>query len=253
MPTIKLILDTRDAQLIQSTNSVKWNIGGLIRDIRTPINWIQYHSIEMPNLFYNIIDSNKKIHWEVYSTDGLTLLRQPNVNLPVGHYSQAELIAALETHMDAQSGLDDYSITADPITNAITISHDSSNQIVFKYDDSTIGNVLGFTQDSTKGASITGNRPFDLRGVTSFMIQSNIANVNAMRATGSGGASNTFFADVKLSEGYGNTIFYHNDNVLDIINVSRLPDSVTMELRNRNNVLLDNNNFHWRISLLVNY
>ena len=252
MPTIKLILDTRDAIQIQKTNSVTWSISDLTRDIRKPVNWIQFHSLEMPNLFYNIISSNNTITWEVYSTDGTTLLRTDTATIATGHYMNSELITALKAAMDAEHA-DTYTITESSITNKLTLSNDGGFQLIFKFSVSTIGNVLGFTEDATKADGITGNRPIDLRGVTSMMIQSNLANTNSLRATGAGGSVNTFLADVKVTAPYGSTIFYHNDNMLDVITVNRLPNTVTMELRNRNNVLLDNNDFNWRIAILVNY
>lgn len=252
MPTIKLILDTRDAVKQQKTNSVLWNISDMLRDVRKGVNWIMYHSVEMPNMFHNIISTNNYFVWEVYTPDGLTLLRTSGGNLAQGHYNKTEFETAFEALLDANDA-DTYTVTYSDITNKFTITNDAGNRIKFIFATSTMGRVVGFTEDSASAVAITGDRPNDLRGVTSVLIQSNLANARGIRATGDGGSVNTFLAEVKMDQAYGSTVFYNNTNMLDLITISKIPDNINMQLRNRNNVLLDIQNFDWKIAVLVSY
>lgn len=187
-------------------------------------------------------------------TTGGAPVRNFTATIPVGYYGQrlSDFITAVSAALN-NADTDVYTVSIDTISGKMTIATDGVNHFRLEYAESTIGNVLGFTVSPAYGYTITGDRPVDLSGITSIMLQSNMIPTRTLRATGTGGSIGTFLADIKISEPFNRTIFYHNTNPLDVITTNRLSSSLSMELRNRNSVLLDNNGFHWRISFLINY
>lgn len=250
---VKLVLDTRDALKIDGTSKVQFNIANLTRDIKSgSIQWVQLYSLEMANTFYNIISTNNTIAWDVYDAGGTVLLRSTTASIAEGFYTADQVITAVTAAMNAADA-DTYTMNMDSINDKITITNTSGQTIKFDFEISTIGRVMGFIQDSAIAAAIEGNRMPDVRGLTSFMIKSNIGEENVIRYSGNNGTNDGFTYEVKIDKEYGHTIFWHNNNSLDIHYMSNLPHVIEFELRSRKTTLISNNDFDWKVCLLVSY
>lgn len=251
---VKLIFDTRDGVKLDGTSIVSWNISDMIKDIRAgSIQYTQLYSMEMINTFYNIIETNSTFAFDVYDAGGTVFQRQTIFTISDGYYTSDQLFTEVLAQMNANDA-DVYTLTTNPINDKVTISNTSGRTIQFNFVASTIGRVFGFTKDSAIGASITTDRMPDTRGLTSIMIKSNLGiGENMIRYTGASGTNDGFSYEVKMTEPYGSTVFWHNNNPLDIQRMSNLPSVVKVELRNRKTALISNNNFDYKFCLLVAY
>lgn len=251
--TIKLILDTRDGQTSNSdTSEVRWNVGSELVDVNRGVNWVQVASAEIPHTFYNITSRNYTIEFEVWDATGTIPLRTTTATLAVGDYDSTALLTQVKIAMDTADA-DTYTITLDALTGVLSILNDAGNQIVFKFDASTAGRVLGWLKDSSKGTTISGERPIDLRGATAVVVHSNIASKNTVVYSGVGGSSSQTIANIPITADFGSTIYWENNNELDVIQTRDVPSSVWMRMRTHRGDSIDLNKFDWKISLLINY
>lgn len=252
MPAIKLVLDSRDGDVQNNTPAnVSWIVADALRDLNNKqVNWIQLASATIPNTMYNIIDSNNTLAFDLYDPTGVTLLSSHTITIPRGHYNGNEFIAAVNSYLSASGNT--YTLSIEALTDLITITNNTGNQILLKFNESTMMRVLGYLEDQ-KGVSVLANRPPDLRGVTDVLIQSNITQNKPVRYSGSNGSTNTFLGIIPVNVAYGNTIYYTNENMRDIIECNKIPDNIEIQLRNRKNLPLEINSFEFKIILIINY
>lgn len=249
---IKLILDSRDGQKIAgSTNYVRFNVGDQVRDL-TSVNYVQLIEAEIPNTMYQIISSNNTAVFDIYDAGGTVFQRQITVTIPVGHYSLAEFTSALQVQLNLDTAT--YTVTNDNITDLQTIAITSGETLQFRFDLSTIGRVMGYLDNSTIATSIVSDRQPDLRGITTVLIKSNISDKAVRYSSSSGTDLNTFLGYVPITEAYGSSVFYKNNNSEDIItSVNRIPNTIEIGIVNRENIFVDLNEYEWKIILLIDY
>ncbi len=129
----------------------------------------------VPNAFYNISDGSTtkgngpENNTLILSATGMGTL---NFVLPAGQYNILQLIASLQTLINAQlTPLGrTVTITRDEITNLLTFSFLGGVSILFK-KESTMAHVLGFATD-LNGTLVTMTEPPDLSGINSVYIHS---------------------------------------------------------------------------------
>jgi hypothetical protein len=254
MPRKQLVLDTRDGKQLNDTQSVEWNVADALRDVQGRVNWVMVDEVEIPHLFYNINNSNNLFELDVYQNDGITFIRTDTIQLDEGYYSINEFESALASKLSAL-GADAYTVVNGTVNNRITVTNTSGNYLQFVYANNTIGRRIGMIEDiAPTSNSIVGQRPFDLRGITSLMVSSNIVSADAVNYSGDNGTTVPFLDEVKVSTAFGGTIFKESTSDLHKINVgSSLPDTIEMALVNRKTQPIDMNKFDWRISLLIDY
>lgn len=248
----KLLLDTRDAIKIPDTSNVRFdNLGKMTKDIREgSIRWVRVMRIEMPNTFYNIINSNNT--FEIEADDGV-VVRTIGVQIPIGHYDIDELIALIQSELTA-ADVDSYTITRNSITDKLSITNSGTDTISVNITGaSTMLDILGFTETTAFANTIEGDRQFNTAGIKSIMIKSNLVDSNIIRYSGNDGQNLGFIAELKNNAAYGGTIIWENSDPHDLIYVNRLPQSLEIQLRNRKSVIESNNNFDYRIMLMVAY
>jgi hypothetical protein len=208
--------------------------------------------LELPHSFYNIIDGRNTLEIDVFSTGPTTFLRTDNITIPSAYYTTTNLIAEMKSQLNAIGGGVVYTIAQSETTRKLTISVAGAFSLLYTYANNTIGRRIGFTEDNA-GTAMIATRPVDLRGITSLMIQSSLANDNSISYSGDSGTIIPFLAEIKITEGFGGTVFFENNNPLDIIQLDSIPDVITMSLRNRKTELIDLNGFDWRMELLVDH
>lgn len=262
MSQIKLILDTRDAIKISgNTNNVRFSVGDQVRDLSS-INFIKAISAEIPNTAYQITNRNNTVVFNLYTPLDV-VIGVITVNLGPGHYSLTEFVDALKSALDVDPlNTDTYTVETDPITDLLTITNNSGNKIVFDFEASTMGRVMGFRQSTpvdklplTATSSVTSDTLVDLRGVTTLLVRSNITQKAIRYSSSSGVDTNSFIAYIPMSEPYGKSVFYKNNEPNDLItNVNNIPSTIDLSLVTRDGqTLVDINNFDWKLVLLISY
>lgn len=251
---LKIVLDSRDAQSINTEGTrCKWNWSKQIEEIRKyEIEYMSLYDAEIPNSFYNVQSGrNDVLTFDIFLADMVTPVESVSSTIPGGNYSAAQLIAEMKTQMDADF-TDTFTITFSNVNGKITIVNNTTNTMSFDFDNSTIGNVLGFRSSTvTPANSLTGDI-VDLRGITSVYLYSNLTDT-FLKTTNSPGGVSSFLGEVKMTEGFGSTVFYRQQ-IPEKHNVSKdLKDVIEFELRSRNDELLDIHKHHWKITLLVSY
>lgn len=249
--TISLILDSRDGIKVEgSTNHVRFNVGDQTRDLNGNVNYVQLSKAEIPVTMYNIIDSNNTLVWTQYTGTGAPTV-QLSASVPVGNYTKTNLITALQTEM-SNAGGDAYTVAVSSITGKSTITNSAGNDIQLLYASSEIMNVLGYRGDSAQGISVVSPYPIDLRGVRTVLVRSNIVQ-KAIRYSGDVDY-NSYVGYVPITESFGSTVYWENNNDLDIMTeVDKIPNVIDIQLTNRFNTLIDFNEFDWKFVFLINY
>lgn len=253
---IKLCLDTRDAVKLNSTVKVRWNINEAMRDIQYKLNNLLYmsiYSITMPNCFYNIYGDNNDLVLRV--DDGIAPY-DLTATIETGNYNINTFVDALETALDAaDSAPGRYTVTYSDVTYKISITVNTVGySIKWKTSTSTMDSNIGLTQDDLSyvaSATITADTIFDLRGLTQLLLKSNLNNV--IRYTGSAGKSENLLEMIQMDQPFGSTVFFQNNNPLDIYTISSIPNNLEFELRKRNREVTSNNDFNYTVELLIAY
>ena len=255
-----ILLDTRDATKLASpdnegksvvnTSRVMFDLNKIGFNTKS-IKSIGIHTIELPNLFYNITSRNNTLAWALHITNY-------SANLPVGRYDLTTIQAALEKAMN-DAGTPNYDVVYHATTNLLSVSEtpDTGNVFSFNFSGSTIGNVLGWTQDFTDANLAASNRrPVDLRGITTILVKSTGSKELPPNIYTTSDENDLFLYQIMIDKPYGQTIFHRANTSLELFNVAKtinLDGKIILELMNRNRVPVYINNFDWRISLMIEY
>jgi hypothetical protein len=257
MPVKKLILDTKE-RLESSTESYvysSWNISDQIRTIKGKINYLSVYAVEFPNSLYNITTRNNTFAW---NRNGDSTGR--TIDIPAGRYNASQLCEIIEELGNiVEVGLSGASIVCalDTVTYKIGLSLTDSSNFGFEYDLSTIGNVLGFRQNTnaTGGGSAVGQTLVNLQGPSSVMLRSNIAS-QGKRAVSYSGVRDVqdFLCYVPINEDFLKMVYWFNENDRDYIKMDGgLSSNVYIRTVNRKSEDIDTQFFDYKVILLIDY
>lgn len=248
MPNRVILFDTRDAKRLTDTNEVEFSFDSLLTPINNrTINYVAVVGAEIPNVMYNIRTGRNDILSYEVKTGGI-IDHTGLATIPEGYYTTATLITALTTALTGGGFTHTVSISA--LTGKITIVQDQGNDFRFVFSTSTVGRVIGFLTDTAQAVSVVGQRPIDLRGVTSVLIGSN-QQIEGIASFGTG-HSQYFLHEVKIDQPFGSTVFQQVETPI-LLETSRITNPIRFSLKNRNLENIDINLFDWKLSLLVNF
>jgi|6_EtaG_2_1085325.scaffolds.fasta_scaffold13239_5 hypothetical protein len=116
--------------------------------------YVRIENVRCPISFYNVNSNNNVLEW----TDGVSAGSSANVTITPGNYTIDELIAELQTQMNAAvSGT--YTITYNDNTQKVNIAQSATSRVSTITANSTLNKVIGFDINQTiaSGGNTDGN------------------------------------------------------------------------------------------------
>lgn len=201
--------------------------------------------VSFANIFYNINSYNN-----VLILDDTVSSTSVPITLTPGQYTLTQFITALQSAINTALSGDSVTvvISNDPIANVLTFTFTGGN-IGFTYFDgttviSTMGPVIGFTDDIPAGSVLTMPYPYNLTGETELRIYSAcIGNSKSIQSQPNGTSNLVDVVPITVPFGATQTSNY-NDTEMHFISYSPYEQKksfrdVDIVLQNRNNMPLD--------------
>tara|TARA_R110000822_G_scaffold12626_2_gene45502 strand:+ start:2187 stop:2990 length:804 start_codon:yes stop_codon:yes gene_type:complete len=127
------------------------------------------YQAQIPNVFENVRSAYLQNNQLVISENGAGNI---TVNIPQGQYTRDDLMVQLKTSLDLVTTVGNtVTITYSSILNKMTFSF-ATLPVQFKIDISTLGGLIGFTQNSANALVITGDTFPNLAGIPMVYIHS---------------------------------------------------------------------------------
>ena len=181
---------------------------------------LEVASMEVPFSFYGTNTNNNILQIQ---EQGLAAV---DITIPQGNYNIDELLADIETQMNAGTGIGaTYTWTYDIITNKVTVATDSAQSCIFLFNSGSEANNLaspfgrsiakqiGWTGDFditiTNGNPQTGNSRVDLITIHSLYLRSNIALGNTL--TSRTGTNSSILVKVPIEVNPLEMIYFKNE------------------------------------------
>ena len=141
----------------------------------------------------------------------------------------------------------------DTLTNKITITNDTSGDVIILWTKSNINKELGYTTDKADETIATGNSSVsdfvvNLASVHSIFIKSNIGNGNVI-STRAG--NSTTLQKISVDVNSNGIIYLNSDDYRQItISQSAVIDNIIFRITDQNDRLLQLNNCNYEFSML---
>tara|TARA_Y200000002_G_scaffold371118_1_gene367397 strand:- start:840 stop:1661 length:822 start_codon:yes stop_codon:yes gene_type:complete len=214
------------------------------------VAYIKLGSIEFPGTDYNYLERKKNISFKI--GDGTF---EETVTLEEGNYTSDTIISNIQSFLDTINinRTKNYTIDINVNTGKVFFNSDDSMNIDFSYESvgySSLGNNLGFTNNTYTGSRITADKVINLNAPLYYFLKiNNIDNVIDNKVT------NAFAKIIQTSGKYDFTIEGKQDYVSkekvfrSPINLSKLEIQVVDFLDN----ILDFNGYDITLTLEVGF
>ena len=206
--------------------------------------YCRIENVRIPVSFYAYASDNNSFSFSE-STGGSNVA----VSLTAGNYTIDELIAEVETQMDA-GGTNDYTLTYDDITQKITIASDGAGGN-FSFDASSdLLTTMGFdgTETITGASSVEGtnvaytNTRRYLKILVDSVNSNNYYNIDGIQRIG---------VSIPITETRNEFIYYRNDSgyKIKMASIPSVSDMV-VKLVYHDNTIADLNGLDWSFDLI---
>lgn len=247
------IIDTRIVSL-NSTDSIKLN-GALLSNVRFTFSEVLREeadilfttvclfSAEIPCSFYNININNNTLE---YTVDSIAY----SLTISEGNYSASAFITAFQYQFQLGAHGKSIILSINRLTGALSFT--ISGYTLAFLNTSSIFEVLGLDDETDNIFSTTLQAPYpcNLMGVKKIKLFSNALANNGIDSSSLGACS--LIHTLSVDKAAFNLLTYQNNGT----HFARLKASsianIDIQLRDENNMLLDMNNVHWNLSILLN-
>ena len=241
-------IDSRIVTLTSATAKNKYNstalsdvefemIGLLKQESDIIFTEVSVLSAEIPVSFYNVTATNNAFRYIFGAINYL-------ITIPVGNYNATTLITYLNTQFIAP-----VTMTISKLTGKITLTGNGINTIQYLGGTSTTNTIIGFTNTTSSGITLTAPFPMNLLGTKRISICSTYLPIYSYSSV-----SNTLsdtLATIEVDQPAFGLLLYKNTTQLrSKLRVDTL-DVFDIQLRDELNQLLDFNNCDWSITLVL--
>lgn len=249
---IRVSSEDKQPNLSQSNSQFVANLtqnGGYVDNV----SGISVKVASVPNVFYNVPDDSNFLVFRDSGAPGV----DKGVFITVGQYNVNQLCTALATAINSAITAGIVTVTLDPITQKLVFTSTTVN-IQIMYDNSSIYDIIGLTQNSLSNLVVTMDSPVNLTGETEVFVHSSV--IARARLTEADGNFSVLAVISLTGVPFGSYAQYQsNDEGLDYIAYEPLQSARTLQqiditLRNRNGkILVLPNNFFFSIILQAYY
>jgi hypothetical protein len=245
----KIITLTSQSASIKKNGSylsnVRYELGLFLKDDSDIIHrQIQLLNAQIPYSFYVINYTNQFFRANLGS--GIT-----TYTIPVGNYTANSLITTINTVISQSS----FVITFSNTTGKLTFSHTTNTFTIYNNFQYSIGNVLGFADNSTYTSTGTPNTliapyPLNLLGIKVLQVRS--ANLSMNNVSSVGGGFTTLLSSIPVSAVPFGMIDYKDtgNNLLTITNTTL--DDIDLDIIDgESGEYVNFNNQDWCITLAL--